>query len=380
MKPDTVAVHAGRSLRARDPLSPPIVQAAVQVYESLEDYDLVAAGEIPGHYYGRASNETTALFEAAVASLEGGAAGVATSSGMAAILVAILGLCPEPAPVLIPLDVYGTTLGLLREDLGPLGYTPRIVDLEDDGALREALTGAGLLICETVTNPLCRVPDIDRLAALAAEAGVALLVDNTFATPILCRPLEHGAAAVVHSATKYLGGHSDLVAGVVVAGEPVAAAARARSNRLGTTLGPFDAWLALRGLRTLALRIRRQNANADALAAALPGMPGVTAVHRAAGERVRRLLPEGSGGMLAFDLDGERQAVQRLLDRLRLVRFAASLGGVETTVSHPVLTSHRGLTEAERRSLGITEGTVRVSTGIEDPEDIAADFAQALAG
>ena len=254
-----------------------------------------------------------------------------------------------------------------------------MVDLEDRASLQRALDGAGLLLCETVTNPLCRVPDLDALAELARRAGVPFLVDNTFATPILCRPLEHGATAVVHSATKYLGGHSDLVAGVLAAPAPVVAAAKARAVRFGTTLGPFEAWLALRGLRTLGLRVRRQSANADELARALPEMPGVTAVHRPGGERVARLLPEGAGGMLSFDLAGGRDAVQRLLDRLQLVRFAASLGGVETTVSHPELTSHRGLTAEERRRLGISAGTVRVSTGIEAPQDIVADFAQALA-
>jgi cystathionine beta-lyase/cystathionine gamma-synthase len=378
LDPDSLAVHAGRVLRARDPLSPPIVQAAVQVYESLEDYDLVASGEIAGHYYGRNSNETSAVFESAVAALEHAEAGLATASGMAALLVTILALCPRPAPVLLPLDVYGTTLGLLRQDLAPYGYEPRVVDLEDLPALERELPGAGLLICETVTNPLCRVPDLDALGAAAARARVPFLVDNTFATPILCRPLEHGATAVVHSATKYLGGHSDLVAGVVAGPAAVLAQARARAIRLGTTLGPFEAWLALRGLRTLGLRVRRQSANADLLAIALGRMPAVTGVHRASGERVRRLLPEGSGGMLAFDVDGGREAVQRLLDRLRLVRFAASLGGVETTVSHPELTSHRGLTPAERGRLGIAPGTVRVSTGIEAAADIIADFQQAL--
>jgi len=376
---DSLAVHAGRQPKARDPLSPPIVQTAVHVYESLDDYDLVASGEIEGHYYGRNSNETTAHLESAVAALEGAAAALATSSGMSALLVSILALCPRPAPLLVPLDVYGTTLGLLRQDLAPLGYEARIVDPADLAGLERQLDGAGLLICETITNPLCRVPDLPAIAELARRAGVPLLVDNTFATPILCRPLEHGATAVVHSATKYLGGHSDLVAGVVAGAEPFVGQARGRSIRFGTTLGPFEAWLALRGLRTLGLRVRRQSANADILARALPSLPGVTAVHRPSGEVVSRLLPDGAGGMLAFDLDGGRPAVQRLLDRLQLVHFAASLGGVETTVSHPELTSHRGLTPAEREQLGISAGTVRVSTGIEAPEDIVADFTRALA-
>lgn len=386
MRPDSLAVHAGRSPRAGESLSPHIAQAAVQVFDSLDDYDLVASGEVPGHFYGRTSNETTEAFEGAVAALEGAAAGVAAASGMAAVLLGILALCPEPGPIVIPLDVYGTTLALIRQDLAPAGYEARVADLEDDGALRRAFEGAGLLVCETVTNPLCRVPDLDRIGALAAAACVPVLVDNTFATPILCRPLAHGASAVVHSATKYLGGHSDLVAGALVGPEPVVAAARARGIRIGTTLGPFEAWLALRGLRTLALRVRRQSDNALALARGLRGLPGVSAVFHPGlddspyRERAARLLPDGTGGMLAFELAGGRGAVQSLLDRLQLARFAASLGGVETTLSHPEIASHRGLSSEERAALGITPGTVRVSAGIEDPEDLLADFERALAG
>jgi cystathionine gamma-synthase len=194
-----------------------------------------------------------------------------------------------------------------------------------------------------------------------------VLVDNTFASPVLFRPLEHGATATVHSVTKYNGGHSDLVAGVLAGPPEIVAAARARSVRWGMTLGPFEAWLALRGLRTLPLRIARQSANAARLAEALGAMRGVERVHY-----------PGTGAMLAFDLAGGQAAVQRLLDRLQMVLFAASLGGVETTVSPSALTSHRSLTPEERERIGIRPGTVRVSVGIEDADDIVADFVQAL--
>jgi cystathionine beta-lyase/cystathionine gamma-synthase len=213
---------------------------------------------------------------------------------------------------------------------------------------------------------------------------VPLLVDNTFATPILFRPLEVGATAVMHSATKYIGGHSDLIAGVVVGSKDVTSAARARSIRTGSPLGPFDAWLALRGLRTLDLRMRRHSDNGLALARALRGMPGVARVYHPALEGspsrdvAQRLMPEGTGGMLAFDLDGGRAAVQRMLSRFQMVTFAASLGGVETTISYPEITSHRGLSPAERAELGVGPGTIRVSVGIEAADDIIADFAQAL--
>jgi cystathionine beta-lyase/cystathionine gamma-synthase len=379
------AVHAGRELGARSPLAPDLSLAAVHVYDDLDDYDAVARGDRPGHYYGRNSNYNRAMLEHAVAGLEGAEAGVATASGMAALHVAILALAPKPVTILATRELYGGTLALLRQDLEPAGYETHFVDLCDLDAVRRAIPGAGVLLAETITNPLCRVPDLAAIAEMAKDYGVPVLVDNTFATPILCRPLDVGAAVVMHSATKYIGGHSDLLAGVVVGSASVMAAARARSVRTGSPLGPFDSWLALRGLRTLEVRMRRHSENSLALATAMRSMPGVAVVHHPLLEGspsravATRLLPDGAGGMMAFDLEGGRAAVQRMLSRFRLVTFAASLGGVETTVSYPEITSHRGLTHDERAELGVGPGTVRVSVGIEAADDIVTDFAQALA-
>ncbi|TMD53172.1 MAG: aminotransferase class I/II-fold pyridoxal phosphate-dependent enzyme [Chloroflexi bacterium] len=363
MKPGSRAVHAGYRKAARAPLSPPIVQTSVYVYDSLEDYDAVARGEIPGHYYARTSNENVAMLAEAVAELEGAEAGVATSSGMAAIAVAITALAPRPCPIVAPLDLYGGTWVLFRQELEPIGYSVRTVDFRDLDAVAGAIEGAGLVVCETITNPLVRIADLEAIGRLAAERGLPVLVDNTFATPVLCRPLELGASMVVHSATKYIGGHSDLTAGVAVGSREQVRAAAQRASRLGTTLGPFEAWQ---------------------LAEALMEAPGVSGVHyptlpgSAQEELARRLLPDGAGGMLAVQLDGGRAAVQRLLDRLGMVTFAASLAGVETTISHPEVTSHRYLTPEERAGLGIHPGTVRISAGIEEAEDIVEDFLQAL--
>jgi methionine-gamma-lyase len=386
VKAGSRAVHAGHPKKARESLSPPIVQTAVYVYDNLEDYDAVARGDSPGHYYARTSNENVVMLAEAIADLEGAEAGVATSSGMAAILVAIGALAPRPCPIVAPLDLYGGTWVLFRQELEPTGYTTRIVDFTDLEAVRSALEGAGLVVCETITNPLVRIADLEAICRMAAAKGVPVLVDNTFATPILCRPLELGATMVVHSATKYIGGHSDLTAGVTVGAKDAIKAAAARGSRLGTTLGPFEAWLAVRGLRTLPLRIERMSANALALAEALQEAPNVAGVHypslpgSAQEELARRVLPDGAGGMLAIQLDGGRPAVQRLLDHFRMVSFAASLAGVETTVSHPEVTSHRYLTPEERAALGIHPGTLRISAGIEEPEDIIEDFLQALSG
>lgn len=384
MKEASRAVHAGRDLGARAPLAPDISTAAVHVYTDLDDYDAVAKGERPGHYYGRNSNANRNMLELAVAELEGAEAGVATASGMAALHAAILALAPRPATIVATRELYGGTAAMLRQDFEPAGYEIHFLDLTDLDAVRRSIEGAGLVLAETITNPLCGVPDLAAIATMARERGVPLLVDNTFATPILCRPMELGAAAVMHSATKYLGGHSDLVAGVVVGGATTIAAARARSVRTGTVLGPFDAWLAVRGLRTLDVRMRRHSQNSLALAEAMTAMRGVARVHHPLVEGspsyavASRLLPDGAGGMMAFDLEGGRAAVQRMMQRLQLVTFAASLGGVETTISYPELTSHRALSPEERAELGVGPGTVRVSVGIEDPDDIIEDFAQAI--
>jgi len=290
---------------------------------------------------------------------------------MAALHAAILALVPKPATIIATRELYGGTAALLRQDLEPAGYEAQFVDLTDLDAVRRAIPGAGLVIAETITNPLCRVPDLEAIAAIARERGVPFLVDNTFASPLLCRPLELGATVVMHSATKYLGGHSDLVAGVIVGDAETMGRARARSARTGTPLGPFDSWLSLRGLRTLDVRMRRHSENSLALGRAMRSVPAY--------EVASRLLPNGSGGMMAFDLEGGRAAVQRMIKRFSLATFAASLGGVETTISYPEITSHRSMSPAERAELGVGAGTVRVSVGIEDGADIIADFTNALA-
>src|SRR5262249_24593797 len=220
----------------------------------------------------------------------------------------LLSFAPRPAPIAVTADAYGVTLALLREELAPLGYEVREVDTTDLDSVDRALRGAAVLHCETITNPLCRVSDLEAVCRLANARSVAVLVDNTFATPVLCRPLQLGATAVVHSATKYLGGHSDLLAGVLVGGQELIGRARQRLAHTGAVLGPFEAWLALRGLRTVHLRMRRHSDNAIHIAGCLAGMPGIEAVHHPLLEGspdapvAARALPGGAGGVPAFGL------------------------------------------------------------------------------
>lgn len=384
MKSGSRAVHAGYHPGARQPACPPLVQTSAYVYTDLEDYDAVARGDVAGHVYSRNSNENVDMLAAAVAELEGAEAGMATSSGMAAILVAITALAPKPVAIVVPRDLYGGTSTLFSHELEPVGYSIRPVDFTDLNAVETAMAGAGLVICETITNPLIRIADLETICSLARERAIPVLVDNTFASPILCRPLELGATMVVHSVTKYIGGHHDLIAGAAVGPRDTVRAASGRSSRIGTTLGPFEAWLGLRGLRTLELRMTRHSENALALAEALREGPGVAAVRYPAlsggpqEELARRLLPNGAGGMLTLQLEGGRPEVQRLLDGLRMTKFVASLAGYGTTVSHPEITSHRGLTAQQRADLGITAGTLRISAGIENSADIIEDFLSAL--
>jgi cystathionine beta-lyase/cystathionine gamma-synthase len=259
------------------------------------------------------------------------------------------------------------------------------VDFQDLDAVRRAVTDrTRVLLCEMCTNPLIRVPDLDALAAIAHEAGALLVVDNTVPTPALSQPLRWGADVVIYSATKNLSGHADVIGGLVVGKPSWIDAARAFAHTFGPTLGPFDAWLTLRGIRTLAVRMARHTSNALALARFLDGHAAVSRVNYPELEkspfcvRARRLLPGGAGALLSFELAGGKPALESMLSRLKLVRLMPSLGNVATTLSHPASTSHRGLDPTERAKAGISDGLVRCSVGLEHPDDLLEDFRQAL--
>jgi methionine-gamma-lyase len=265
------------------------------------------------------------------------------------------------------------------------GITSTIVDFQDLKAVRRAVTDrTRVLLCEMCTNPLIRVPDLEALAAIAHDAGALLVVDNTVPTPALSQPLRWGADVVIYSATKNLSGHADVIGGLVVGKPSWIEGARAFAHTFGPTLGPFDAWLTLRGIRTLAVRMARHTSNALQLARFLEGHAAVSRVNYPDLDtspfcaRARKLLPAGAGALLSFELAGGKAAIESMVSRLQLVRLMPSLGNVATTLSHPASTSHRGLEPADRAKAGISEGLVRCSVGIEHPNDLLADFEGAL--
>lgn len=396
---DTLAVHAGERLSRLDPAMPrgasftpvatPIYHSAAYVYENLDDLDAIFAGTQQGPVYARYGNPTLTALETAVAALEGGEAALAYASGMAAIHGALLAAGARAGTAVIAAqDVYGATYALLNRVLAPQGVTVRFVDGTDAAAVAAVVieTRPAALICETISNPLLKLADLPRLAEIAHAAGAALIVDNTFASPYLCRPLALGADYVVHSATKYLGGHGDVLGGVVVTSAARRTALNEINKLVGGNLGPQEAWLVLRGLKTLPLRLQRQCANAVQIAAWLAGHPRVAGVNypgltaHPQHALAARLLERGAfGAMISFDLrDGNQKTVFRFMEALKLVLPATTLGDVYSLVLYPAGSSHRALDAEARRRVGIGDGLVRLSVGIEDPADIIADLDQAL--
>ena len=384
---ETRAIHAAAPpLNGSRPVSVPLYQTSTFAFtdpaacaEALNDPDA-------GFAYSRYRNPTTQALEDAVADLEGGAAAIATSSGMGAINAVLFALLRPGDHVIAQRCLYGGTFSVFTGLAARYGIDVSYITGRDPVELTAALRpGSRLLFLETIANPTVAVSDQPALLEAGRAAGLACVVDNTFATPVLCRPIEHGADIVVHSATKYLGGHDDVTLGLIVS-------ARHETHRtlwkssvdFGVAADPFAAWLTVRGLKTLSLRMDRHCSNAAFLAERLAAHPAVATVlwpglPSHPDHAVARRLLSGYGGMVAFDVTGGREAGLRFITALRLAAMAPSLGGVETLVLHPASTSHRQLDAAELNAAGIGEGSIRVSAGLEHPEDLWADFQQALA-
>ena len=399
---ETDAVHAGEGRAATDasangksyyPISTPIHASTTFSHPDIETTDRVLGGEQPGFSYARYDNPTVVAFERALAALEspvGDARAFAFASGMAAMHAALAAaeLGPD-ATVLAAEQLYGSTATLLVQIFGMNGVEARFADCYDTEAVEkkvEELRPRAVVI-ESISNPLLRVADVGRIAEITRSAGAALIVDSTFATPFLQRPLDLGADIVVHSATKYLAGHGDITAGVVVAGPPHDAALEQIRKLVGGTLGPFEAWLAHRGLKTLPLRMQRQCENATEIADRLTEHPKIARVnHPSLGDHPDREVASrvlrDYGGLVSFELDVDeadaRQAAFRFLNGLELCVRAPSLGDVYTLAIHPATSSHRELSPGRRERLGVKEALVRLSVGIEHPEDVFGDIEQAL--
>jgi cystathionine beta-lyase/cystathionine gamma-synthase len=387
LRATTRVIHAGEGQSAdAAPLTTPIYETSTFLFDSAAELERYNAGQSARFLYSRYDNPTIVAVEQKLAVLEQGEAALAFSSGMGAVATTVMALTQSGDEVLCSSAIYGGTLHLLENLLARFGVLARFLDLD---ALRapEASVGPAtrLVWFETPTNPTLRCVDIGAVARACRARGVVSVIDNTFASPINQRPLALGVDLVMHSATKYLGGHSDLVAGAVVGGTGLVQRIAATRRLLGTVLDPQPAYALGRSLKTLAVRVGRQNESAFALARHLESQPAVTRVfypglpshpdHRIAAGQM-----SGFGGMVCFDLGGDFERACRFFDRLRVIRRAASLGGVESLCSLPVLTSQRGYTDAQLAAARVTPGMVRLSIGLEDPADLIADVDQALHG
>jgi methionine-gamma-lyase len=383
----TRAIRAAHRLPRVDqaPTSVPIYQTVTFSSADAAELGAVTTRQIPGYSYGRLDNPTVASFAAAVAELEGAEAGFAFGSGMAAIHAALGALLSAGDRILATQSSYGTTRSQLVGVFGRFGVTVEFADITDLAAVDAALAASPhrVLYAETISNPTIVVADHTALADLAHRHGATYVVDNTFASPYLCRPAELGADLVCESATKYLAGHSDVMAGVVAGSTPLVQRVRDFEVDTGGALDPHAAFLAMRGLSTLVLRMERHSATAAALAAWLAVQPGVTRVwHPALPSHPQhaiasRQLTRG-GGMLAFELAGGRAAGEAFIDALTIPERTASLGSVFTIVAHPPSTTHRQLDDGALAAAGITPGLLRCSVGLEDLDDLVADFEAAL--
>ena len=385
--PSTRSVHLGRHI---DPVThalvPPIYANAAFAYEDIASWRAVALDQAPGDIYSRNSNPTTTFFEEKVAALEGTECATSFATGMAAISTTLFALLSPGQRAISVRDAYGATYLHFTQILPRFGIQCQVCETDDHQAIEEAVAqGCDLLYLESPTNPTLKVLDLARLAAAAKRVGAVTIVDNTFATPINQNPIELGADLVIHSATKFLCGHSDVLGGVVCGRSDLVHTVYRYRELTGPSMGAYTAYFMLRSLKTLGLRVQRHNENALALARFLQHQPQVKAVHYPGlpehpGHEIARRQMRGFGGVLSFALEGGFEAVTRFLPRLRYAYMAANLGQVETVVGPPATTSHVELTDEERAEAGVDEGLIRYSVGIEDLADLKADLEQALAG
>ena len=387
LSPATIAVHGGEQPDEQPfgAVVSPVFHSATFAFENFEEMRRYARGELPeAYFYSRYANPTVAEAERKIAELEGAEAAVVTSSGSAATFCTLATLCETGDEVIACDSIYGGTVKLLTRVLNRFGIRSRFISLDEIPNLPE-LSGerSRVFWFESPANPLNRIVDLRLAAEVSRKAGLFSVIDNTFASPVLQRPIACGINAVMHSATKYLGGHSDLTAGAVTGSKDFIDRVRQTSVRVGTTLDPAAAYLLSRGMKTLDVRVRRSCDNALQLAQALREHPKVASVYYPGleddpGHTVAKRQMEAFGGIVAIDLAGSEAEVEKLFNSLLLVRTAPSLGGVETLASYPLYSSHAGFSDEQLKAAGVSAATVRFAVGIEAAEDIIADITQAL--
>jgi methionine-gamma-lyase len=383
----TRAIHHGYNPADNEnALTPPLHLTSTFAFPTAEQGGALFAGEAEGHVYSRISNPTVALLESRIASLEGAEAGLCTASGMGAISATMWTLLKPGDEIITDKTLYGCTFSFMRDGLSRFGITITHVDLRDPENLRAAISDKTRIVYfETPANPNMRLVDIRAVSDIAHASGALVLVDNTYASPMLTRPISLGADFVLHSATKYLGGHGDLVAGAVCG--PAEAIHEIRmvgvKDMTGSVMAPFNAMLVMRGLKTLQLRMARHCESGLKVATWLEAQPGVAAVYypglpsHPQHDLAKRQMP-GFGGMIAFELEGGYDAGIAMMNRLSLIRRAVSLGDAETLIQHPASMTHSTYSPEERQAHGISDGLVRLSVGLEDVADLLEDLAQAL--
>jgi cystathionine gamma-synthase/methionine-gamma-lyase len=394
MKFESEVVHAGDRSRVAGGATPsttPIHLSTTYFYETAETIDRIFGHEEEGVSYARYGNPTNEALERLTTALEHGHGSLATSSGMTALQIAFqAALLDRSHKILSASSIYGATMKLFDQVLGGFGVETRYVDMCDLDATANAIDKEkpGCLFVESISNPLLRVPRLDKIAEMARSAGTALIVDSTFATPMLMRPLDLGANIVVHSATKYLAGHGDVLGGIIVSDAEHHETIRSLSQVVGGTLGPFESYLTMRGIKTLALRFERQCQNARKLANCLANHPKVERVYYCADPQhpdaaaIRDLFAPGLfGAILSFELkDTDKAGVMEFINRLKMIVPGTSLGDVHTLLLYPIVASHRDISPKMRERMGIRENLVRVAAGIEAVDDIMADLDSALRG
>ena len=384
----TRQIHAGKVKNAAGSLCDPIYQTSTFEFETVEQGGARFAGQENGYIYSRLGNPTVATLEAKVAELEGGEAALATASGMGAISTAIWSSVEGGDEIVASDTLYGCTFALLNHGISKFGVKAHLVDMTDMDALKAALNEKTKVVyLETPCNPTLKIVDIAAVAKVAHEynADIKVVVDNTFCTPYLQRPLELGADVVVHSATKYLNGHGDVIAGVIVGKADFITQCRmfGLKDMTGAVMSPFNAFLMARGMKTLDIRMERHCANAQKVAEFLESHPAVAKVYYPGlesfeGHEIAKRQMKLPGGMISIELKASREATAAALNKLELCTIAVSLGDAETLVEHPATMTHSTYTAEELKASGISEGLVRISVGLEDPEDIIADFKAAF--